>query len=307
MLISVCIPTYSRLNYLKIAVDSILSQSYSDYEICVSLDPKSTGPDQDIHDWCTAYAATNPKFRYHLNPQNVGLAGNWNVMANMAKGDYVIIIGDDDTLEPDYLKRVVANLSKNSADVVFSDQNFIGPDGEVLQELSEKVSIEYHRADLAEGMLKDPIAAVLNNSVPMSSAIIRRALLLKYPFDPILNTPELEVFLKIAVHGGEFEYINCRCANYRVHPGSETSGGLRLHYMLKNIIPIVVPAKYEQLKFELIADKMIPAVNICLREGNTGLAKSLLGSGYYPHGKGMYKFIQHVLLYLPTQLVKRII
>jgi hypothetical protein len=113
--------------------------------------------------------------------------------------------------------------------------------------------------------------------------------------------------LKIAVNGGVFEYINRRCANYRVHPGSETSGGLRLHYMLKNIIPVEVPQKYEQLKFELIADKMIPAINICLREGNISLAKSLLSSKYYPHGKGIYKFIQHVLLYLPTSLVKKII
>ena len=307
MLVSVCIPTYSRLNYLKIAVDSILNQSFSDYEICVSLDPKTTGPDQGIHDWCTAYAATNPKFRYHVNPQNVGLAGNWNVMAKMAKGEYVIIIGDDDTLEPDYLECVVANLSTNNADVVFTDQNFIGPNGEVLKELSEQNSKEYHRSNLAEGVLKDPIAAVLKNSVPMSSAIIRRELLLRYPFDPTLNTPELEVFLKIAVNGGVFEYINNRCANYRVHPGSETSGGLRLHYMLKNIIPVAVPQKYEQLKFELIANKMIPAINICLREGNTVLAKSLLSSDYYPHGKGGYKIIQHLLLYLPTQLVKKII
>ena len=307
MLISVCIPTYSRLNYLKIAVDSILNQSFSDYEICVSLDPKTTGPDQGIHDWCTAYAATNAKFKYHVNPKNVGLAGNWNVMAKMAKGDYVIIIGDDDTLEPDYLERVAANLSSNNADVVFTDQNFIGPDGEVLAELSEKYSIEYHRSNLAEGVLKDPIAAVLNNSVPMSAAIIRRQLLLKYPFDPILNTPELEVFLKIAVNGGIFEYINCRCANYRVHPGSETSGGLRLHYMLKNIIPVEVPQKYERMKFELLAHKMIPAINICLREGNIDLANYLLGSKYYPKGKTHIKFLQHVLMYLPTQLVKKII
>ena len=307
MLISICIPTYSRLNYLKIAVESILVQTYQDFEICVALDPKPTGPDQDIHNWCTAFALTNSKFRYQLNERNVGLAGNWNVMANMATGDYVIIIGDDDTLEPDYLEQVTKNLAKSNADVVFTDQNFIGPDGEVLAELSAQVSIEYHRATLPAGILSEPIASVLKNTVPMSSSIIRRELLLKYPFDPILNTPELEVFLKIAVSGGVFEYIDKRSANYRVHPGSETSGGLKLHYMLKNIIPVKVPGQYESLKFELISTKMIPAVNICLREGNTDLAKMLLGSGYYPSGKGHLKLIQNILLYLPTQLIKKII
>jgi glycosyltransferase involved in cell wall biosynthesis len=307
MLISVCIPTYSRLNYLKIAVESILAQTYQDYEICVSLDPKPLGPDPGIHNWCTEFAVANPRFRYQVNERNVGLAGNWNVMANMAKGDYVIIIGDDDTLEPDYLEKVTKNLSNSKADVVFTDQHFIGSDGEVLAELSAQVSIEYHRNTLAAGVLVRPIESVLKNSVPMSSSIIRRELLLKYPFDPTLNTPELEVFLKIAVNGGVFEYIDARSANYRVHPGSETSGGLKLHYMLKNIIPVEVPVQYEALKFELISTKMIPAVNICLREGNTKLAKTLLGSGYYPSQKQHFKLIQNILLYLPTQLVKRII
>jgi hypothetical protein len=52
---------------------------------------------------------------------------------------------------------------------------------------------------------------------------------------------------------------------------------------------------------------MIPAVNICLREGDTKLAKTLLESGYYPSQKQHFKLIQNILLYLPTQLVKRII
>jgi glycosyltransferase involved in cell wall biosynthesis len=307
MLISICIPTYSRLNYLKTAVESILIQTYQDFEICVSLDPKTSGPDPDIHNWCSEFALVNPKFRYHLNERNVGLAGNWNVLAKMAKGDYAIIIGDDDTIEPDYLERVVENIEHSKADVVFTDQHFIGPDGEILVELSERMSIEYHRSQLPAGILSDPIEAVLKNSIPMSSSIIRRTLLLKFPFDPILNTPELEVFLKIAVNGGIFEYINCRCANYRVHPGSETSGGLKLHYMLKNIIPVVVPDKYESLKYDLIAPKIIPAVNICLKEGNIELAKRFLSSKYYPTNKGHLKVIQNILLYMPTELVKKII
>ncbi|MEJ7560467.1 MAG: glycosyltransferase family 2 protein [Pedobacter sp.] len=307
MLISVCIPTYSRLNYLQIAIESILRQTYQDYEICVSLDPKMTGPDPAIHVWCTQLALVNPRVRYHVNEQNVGLAGNWNVLAQIAKGDYAIIIGDDDTLEIDYLERVVANLANSNADVVFTDQNFIGPDGEILPELSTQMSIEYYRSQLPIGILADPIESVLKNSIPMSSSIIRRTLLLKHPFDPILNTPELEVFLKIAVSGGVFEYIDSRCANYRVHPGSETSGGLKLHYMLNNIIPVQVPEKYEALKFDLIAHKIIPAINNCLREGNTELAQSLLNSPYYPSKKGHIKVIQNLLLYFPTRLVKSLI
>jgi glycosyltransferase involved in cell wall biosynthesis len=307
LLISVCIPTYSRLEYLKIAVDSILSQTYPHYEICVALDPKVSGADTAIDSWCISYAKENLNFKYHVNPQNVGLAGNWNVLANMASGDYLIIIGDDDTLEPDYLESVVEQIHLTAADVVFSDQNFIGPTGEILDKLTQKASTDYRRSSMPAGKLVEPIKDVLNNSIPMSAAIIRTRLLLKFPFDPILNTPELEVFLKIALDGYVFAYVNSRKANYRVHEGSETTSGLRLHFMLKNIIALKVPEKYEQLKYKLISEAMIPAVNICLRQGDGGLAKNLMNSGYYPKRKIHYKFIQSILLYLPNQILKRIL
>jgi glycosyltransferase involved in cell wall biosynthesis len=307
MLISVCIPTYSRLDYLKLAVDSVLAQTFRDFEVCVALDPKPDGPDQAIHLWCTAYAALNPWFRYLVNHKNVGLAGNWNVLAQMSEGDYAIIIGDDDTLEPTYLENVARNIGRVNPDVVFTDQNFINSSGEILDAFTEEMSVTYHRKNLKAGVLPDPIETVLKNTVPMSSAIIRRDLLIKYPFDPTLNTPELEVFLKIAAHGGVFEYVDKRVANYRVHLESATSGGLKLHYLLRNLIPIEVPSKYEELKYELISTKMIPAVNICLREGNKSLGRSLLNSKYYPKGKNHLKIIQRTLMICPSFIVNRVL
>jgi glycosyltransferase involved in cell wall biosynthesis len=307
MLISVCIPTYSRLDYLKEAVNSVFIQTFKDFEVCVALDPKPDGPDDAIDQWCREFAATHSQFKYHVNPKNVGLAGNWNVLANMADGVFAIIIGDDDTLEPTYLENVAKNIDVFNPDVVFSDQNFINAAGKVLDDLNTKMTVEYHRNELESGLLPDPVETVLKNSVPMSSSIIRRKLLLKYPFDNSLNTPELEVFLKIAAGGGLFEYIDQRLANYRVHVGSATSGGLKLHNMLRNIIPIEVPSKYEDLKYELISSKIIPAINICIREGNKGLGRLLLNSKYYPSNKNHLKLIQRLLSYSPSFLIKRIL
>jgi glycosyltransferase involved in cell wall biosynthesis len=307
MLVSVCIPTYSRLDYLIEAVDSVFAQTFRDFEVCVALDPKPSGPDKDIENWCKSFALENPLFRYLVNEKNVGLSGNWNVLAHMAKGDYVIIIGDDDSLEPTYLEEVTKNIERFKPDVVFTDQNFIGSDGTIMQDLTEEMSVVYFRKGLESGLLPDPVETVLKNTVPMSSSIIRRSLVLKFPYDPTLNTPELEVFLKIAAEGGVFEYVAKRVANYRVHPGSATSGGLKLHYMLRNIIPVEVPAKYEKLKYDLISSKMIPAVNICIREGNISLGKLLLHSKYYPSDKNHLKMIQRVLFYCPTFIAKIII
>jgi len=307
MLISICIPTYSRLNYLEEAVASVFAQTVNNFEICVALDPTPNGPNKEIHDWCTQYAATNPVFRYKLNERNYGLSGNWNVLASMAKGDYAIIIGDDDSLNPTFLEEVTNDIKKYWPDVVFSDQYFIDADGIILKELTDEMSTKYHRSQLAPGLLTDPVENVLKNSVPMSSSVIRTSLLLKYPFDSSLNTPELEVFLKIAASNGIFSYVNKRVANYRVHATSATSAGLRLHYMLRNIIPVEVASKYEKLKYELISQRIIPAINICIREGNMALGKYLIDSKYYPSDKAHLKIIQRILLHCPTFIGKKVV
>jgi len=307
MLISVCIPTYSRLEYLKLAVNSVFAQTYTNFEICVAQDPMPNGPSSEIMEWCEANATSNPKFRYQLNKENVGLAGNWNVLSNMAEGSYVIILGDDDTLEPTYLERLTRNIVSNKPDVVFCDQNFIDEVGNIKVELTEEMSLKYYRSNLQSGLLSNSIEVVLNNTVPMSSSLIKRHHLLSYPFDPTLNTPELEVFMKIAAGGGIFEYVKERLANYRVHQGSATSGGLKIHYLLRNIIPIKVPEAYEQFKYKLVSQRIIPAINICIREGDKKLAKQLLSSKYYPPGKIHLKLIQSILLACPAFIIKKVL
>ncbi len=143
-----CIPTYSRLEYLKIAVASLYAQTYKNFEICVSLDPKQTGPDLDIHNWCESQAASNPLFKYRWNNKNLGLAGNWNVLVPFATGKYIMIIGDDDTLEPTFIEKMIEQINKYNPDVIFCDQNFMDENGNLLHELTRKSSVDYQRTNL---------------------------------------------------------------------------------------------------------------------------------------------------------------
>jgi glycosyltransferase involved in cell wall biosynthesis len=227
----------------------------------------------------------------------------------MARGDYLIIIGDDDLLDNHFLTEMFRILKREEKlSVIFCNQFFINEQDEILVEMTEKLNTHYGRNKISEGILPEPVKVVFNNSIPMSAALIRRDLLLKYPFDCRSNAPEFVVFLKIAVENGIFYYVDKQLASYRLHNQSATSSGLTIHYAVKNVIDTTVPAKYQSLKQKYLSGhKMIVAVNMALRDHNKKLAWELIKSKYYPLKKIHYRVIQILLMFFPEIIIKKIL
>ena len=100
MKFSVTIPAYKK-KYLKECIDSILSQSYSDFELIIVNDASP----EDLDSVISLYS--DIRIRYYKNEQNCGavnVVDNWNKCLNYAKGDYIICMGDDDRLLPNCLE-----------------------------------------------------------------------------------------------------------------------------------------------------------------------------------------------------------
>ncbi len=173
MLISICIPTYSRLNYLKQAVQAARNQTYGNIEICISQNPKKDGPDTAIKEWCLQEAAKGDLV-YNLNKENIGLTGNLNALAKSASGEYIIFLGDDDLLAPHFASALVERLQITNTAVGFTNQFFIDENGDILQKETAALNHNYKRDALAEGIIPDPVQLVFNNSVPLSASVIRR-------------------------------------------------------------------------------------------------------------------------------------
>lgn len=96
---SICIPAY-KSKYLQECIRSILAQRYTDFELIV-LNDKSPESVANI-----VKRFRDDRICYVENEQNVGavrLVENWNKCLQMAKGEFVVIMGDDDLLAPDYL------------------------------------------------------------------------------------------------------------------------------------------------------------------------------------------------------------
>ncbi|MCT7965209.1 glycosyltransferase [Laspinema sp. D1] len=95
---SVIIPTRQRHNTLQYAIQSVLNQTYQDFEVVV-MDNYSTPETREVVD-----SFNNSKIKYYRAPQRLSMSDNWELGLSHATGEYVIIIGDDDGLLPDGLE-----------------------------------------------------------------------------------------------------------------------------------------------------------------------------------------------------------
>lgn len=114
--VSIGLPVYNGGRYLVTALESMLAQSFTDFELVIS-DNASTDATGEI---CRAYAARDQRIRYARNEQNMGAHYNHNHVFSLSRGRYFKWAGDDDMLEPDFLKRCVEVLDQDERVVLCS-------------------------------------------------------------------------------------------------------------------------------------------------------------------------------------------
>lgn len=103
-IVSICIPVYNGAPYLTSTVESVMSQTFQDFEVVI-LDNCSTDGTAEV-----AARFSDPRVRILRHQQNIGVVANWNRALLEASGKYLKIVCADDRLLPDCLSRQVALL-----------------------------------------------------------------------------------------------------------------------------------------------------------------------------------------------------
>lgn len=276
-LVTIAIPTYERLEYLQEAVASARSQTYSNVEILIGDD----GTSEEIKTWAESLALIDSRVRYQRNERNLGLAGNWNALADAARGEFIVIIGDDDRLLPSFVETLL-KLIETGATVAFSNHFLIDRSGQRLAQETVECTKRYRRDGLPAGTVADAAACVWRNSVPMSAALVRTRDAQRLRFKEDLNTPEIEFFARLANEGAQFVFTPLYLADYRTHPASATTNGLRSEALAKRLSVISVPGHITRIKREFMAGVLVDAVSRALRRGDRDAAHDFLRSSYYP-------------------------
>lgn len=174
--VSVIVPNYNHGSYLKQRIESILAQTYQDFEI-ILMDDHSTDDSWSI---LTAYASHPKVVACVYNEENSGSPfGQWERGFSLASGRYVWIAESDDWCEPGFLAELVQGISQDDHTVIaFAQSIAINAEGIILwrsffPRLTQSFDgIEFIRLHMLTG-----------NSIPnMSMAIFRRSVLDKINF-----------------------------------------------------------------------------------------------------------------------------
>jgi len=112
--VSLGLPVFNGERFLAEALDSILTQTYPDWELIIS-DNASTDRTAEI---CRAYAARDPRIRYYRNESNLGAGWNFNRTFSLSSGEYFKWVAHDDALEPAFLEKCVELLDCERAVVL---------------------------------------------------------------------------------------------------------------------------------------------------------------------------------------------
>lgn len=139
--VSIGLPVCNAESYLREAMDSILGQTFTDFELIVS-DNASTDGTAEI---CREYAAGDDRVTYSRNDHNIGGARNFNRVFGLSTGEYFKWCSHDDLVAPDYLSRCVEVLDSDpSAVLCHSRSARINSRGEVTGDYDVSMRIGSH-------------------------------------------------------------------------------------------------------------------------------------------------------------------
>ena len=213
--VSVCIPAYRGARHIGEAIESVLAQTFTDFELLV-LDDAS--PDNTAE---VVLRYRDPRIRFLRNERNAGVQANWNRCLELARGRYFKLLPQDDLLAADCLARQVEVLEADR------DQRIalVACARRIIDGSSRELMTRRYRGG------RGVIAArtVLRNCIQRGTNLVGEpgAVLLRTElgrsvggFDASIgNVTDLDCWFRLLLHGDAF-YLPERLASFRVAHGS---------------------------------------------------------------------------------------
>lgn len=207
-LVSVCIPAFNSVATLKETVDSVLSQTFQNFEILLQDNASSDG----TWEMMQAYASSDKRIHPQRNSTNLGMIGNWNEVFRRAKSDFVLLLSSDDCLLPTFLEVCVTELQKDTRlNAVTTDHWLFWSQGQRARKISLKTGVYQNHESTV--LLKNPFSInfMLFNRQNLQALVGTQTAFRHY------MTCDYDLHIRVALSGQPVKYINERLARYRLH------------------------------------------------------------------------------------------
>lgn len=209
-LVSIIIPTYNRAELLRGALNSALQQHHRNIQIIVS-DNASTDHTQDVLKQCA-----DPRVVKYRQLKNVGPIKNCNICLSLAKGQYTLVLSDDDSLMPDCISSMVEQfLAHPSATIIYGRTRNETTNGELI------VNTKPSPVSLESGT--DYVMNWINGKreTSLCCTMFRSSWMMIFGGIPNFPTSDSALRAVVALQG-DVIFINKILASYRVHHNSDS-------------------------------------------------------------------------------------
>ena len=192
--VSIGMPVYNGERHLAQAIDSLLAQTFTDFELIIA-DNASTDATGDI---CAAYQAREPRVRYVRHATNRGAVYNWNFVVHEARGEYFKWASANDYCAPTMLERLVQVLdTEPQVAVTYGRTAVIDDDGLPLGEYPHDPEVLDARPSVRFERLCRELRA--NNA---QSGLMRLAVLRQTGMERSFPDGDMGLMSELALYGG---------------------------------------------------------------------------------------------------------
>ena len=196
--VSIGMPLYNAERFLPQTLDSILGQSFTDFELIVS-DNASTDATAEL---VRERLAIDPRVRLFRHEENQGAAANYNFALEKARADYFKWAAYDDLLDQRFLARCVAALDEAPEDVVlvYPKTQIIDSNGRVMETYDDKLDLRMSRP--SERLRKLILDLTLSNAI---FGLLRKDALLRTRRHGNYNEADRVTLAELALEGQFWE------------------------------------------------------------------------------------------------------
>tara|TARA_Y100000816_G_scaffold292557_1_gene288597 strand:+ start:626 stop:1369 length:744 start_codon:yes stop_codon:yes gene_type:complete len=224
-LISIIITYYKKKDYIMKTLNSILNQSYKNYEIIFVYDDKN----KKELDYINKLLLRFKKKKIIFNKSNLGVAKSRNIAMKYAKGSYITFIDSDDIWKKDKLKKQLKFMSQNSCSLSFTSYNVIDDRDKVIKEMKVSKDATYDNL-------------YWSNFIGLSTVMINKKYIPSKIHFPNLKTQEdFALWLSLLRKGFKLRHFSKNLSSWRKTKNSLSSNivqklkdAFRLYYIQEN-------------------------------------------------------------------------
>ncbi|MFT7677148.1 MAG: glycosyltransferase involved in cell wall biosynthesis [Planctomycetota bacterium] len=201
--VTVGVPVRNGMPYLRLCLDSILAQSYEDFELLISDNASDDGSEE----LCREYERKDSRVRYLRQEENLGAAGNFNVLVQEARGELFKWSAADDELAPELLQDCVSALDAagDAAVLAHTQTRWIDIEGALIEDYGAGLPFDDRTPHTRlRTLLRDPVRSHLFKCSAICG-VVRRSVLQDTGLIRAFGASDKVCLVELALRGGWVE------------------------------------------------------------------------------------------------------